>query len=338
MKAKVNLMSAQKEKERRAPRNRTLLIEPEEEAKLLAKTITLSRKVSPEDIQGRIIRQDIFDCVDFLPDGFIDLLIVDPPYNLNKTFSKTKFSKKSSEKYELWLESWISKIVRCLKPNASVYICCDWQSSNSIYSVICKYFIVRNRITWEREKGRGALSNWKNCSEDIWFCTKSEDYHFDVESVKLKKKVIAPYKDKSGTPKDWQETRAGKFRLTHPSNLWTDISIPFWSMPENTDHPTQKPEKLIAKLILASSREGDFVFDPFNGSGTTSVVADKLGRKYSAIEMEDEYCQMAVKRLHIAQENRNIQGYQDGVFWERNTLADQKSAKKPKAIKTAGGE
>lgn len=108
-------------------------------------------------------------------------------------------------------------------------------------------------------------------------------------------------------------------------------------MPENTDHPTQKPEKLIAKLILASSREGDFVFDPFNGSGTTSVVADKLGRKYSAIEMEDEYCQMAVKRLQIAKENRDIQGYQDGVFWERNTLADQKSAKKPKLNKTSMG-
>ena len=75
--------------------------------------------------------------------------------------------------------------------------------------------------------------------------------------------------------------RGGNFRDTHPSNLWTDISVPFWSMPENTDHPTQKAEKLIAKLVLASTNPGDFVFDPFLGSGTSSVVAKKLGKALS---------------------------------------------------------
>jgi len=97
-----------------------------------------------------------------------------------------------------------------------------------VQAVLQRHFNVRNRITWEREKGRGARANWKNRSEDIWFCTKSRDYFFDVDAVKLKKNVIAPYRDKSGTPKDWQETASGNFRLTHPSNLWTDISIPFW--------------------------------------------------------------------------------------------------------------
>jgi site-specific DNA-methyltransferase (adenine-specific) len=186
---------------------------------------------------------------------------------------------------------------------------------------------VRNRITWEREKGRGATSNWKNCSEDIWFCTMSEEYFFDVEAVKLKRKVIAPYRHLSGEPKDWEETTNGNYRLTHPSNLWTDISIPFWSMPENTDHPTQKPEKLIAKLILASSKPGDFVFDPFFGSGTTCVVAKKLKRNFSGVEQETEYCQMAVKRLDRVESDDIIQGYHDGYFWERNSLVDQKQSK-----------
>jgi site-specific DNA-methyltransferase (adenine-specific) len=91
-------------------------------------------------------------------------------------------------------------------------------------------------------------------------------------------------------------------------------------MPENTDHPTQKPEKLIAKLILASCPENGLVFDPFIGSGTTSVVAKKLGRKYTGIEINEEYCCWAEKRLLLAEDDNDIQGYSNGVFWERNTL------------------
>lgn len=318
----------------RAPRNRTLTVSDAEKSFLLAQTISLSHPVSVAEIEGKVINQDIFECIDNLPNSFIDLLIIDPPYNLNKTFAGNKFSKTSSENYEEWLESWLGKLVRCLKPTASIYVCCDWQSSASVQTVLHRHFIVRNRITWEREKGRGASANWKNCSEDIWFCTNSKDYFFNVDAVKLKKKVIAPYRDKSGAPKDWQETASGNFRLTHPSNLWTDISIPFWSMPENTDHPTQKPEKLLAKLILASSREGDFVFDPFLGSGTTCVTAKKLGRLFSGVELEVDYCCMAVKRLACVDNDRSIQGYHGGYFWERNTLNDQKSERQ----KSTGSE
>ncbi|HDP35782.1 MAG TPA: site-specific DNA-methyltransferase, partial [Candidatus Hydrogenedentes bacterium] len=113
------------------------------------------------------------------------------------------------------------------------------------------------------------------------------------------------------------------YRLTHPSNLWTDITIPFWSMPENTDHPTQKPEKLIAKLVLASSNESDFIFDPFLGSGTTAVVAQKLNRRFCGVEINQEYCCWAIKRLRLAALDAAIQGYEDGIFWERNSLNDQ---------------
>jgi site-specific DNA-methyltransferase (adenine-specific) len=308
----------------RAPRNRTLIVHEDERDILMRQTISLNAPCTPKTIEDRLIHQDLFSCLDLLPDQFIDLLIVDPPYNLNKTFASSKFSKISSESYEEWLSSWITKLKRCLKKTASLYVCCDWQSSKSVQTILEKHFMVRNRITWEREKGRGANANWKNCSEDIWFSTVSNEYFFDVESVKLKRKVIAPYRHASGEPKDWEETLNGNYRLTHPSNLWTDISIPFWSMPENTDHPTQKPEKLIAKLILASSKPQDFVFDPFFGSGTTCVVAKKLNRKFSGIEQESEYCQMAAKRLIRAESDPTIQGYYDGYFWERNSLANQK--------------
>jgi site-specific DNA-methyltransferase (adenine-specific) len=233
----------------------------------------------------------------------------------------------SDAEYEKWLESWLKKLDRLLKPKSSIYICGDWNSSAAIFNAAKKYFIPQNRITWEREKGRGAKSNWKNCSEDIWFFTKSNQFTFNINDVKIKRKVMAPYKDEKGEPKDWQKNNDGNFRITHPSNLWTDITIPFWSMPENTEHPTQKPEKLLAKIILASSNKGDLIFDPFLGSGTTAVVAKKLGRKYLGIEIDEYYCSLAEKRIEKVDLDNSIQGYNDGVFWERNTLRDQAKLK-----------
>ena len=184
-------------------------------------------------------------------------------------------------------------------------------------SILDEFFTVRNRITWQREKGRGAKANWKNGMEDIWFATKSDNYTFNLDDVKIRRKVIAPYKI-NGKPKDWQETSDGNFRDTCPSNFWDDITIPFWSMGENTAHPTQKPEKLIAKLIMASSNPGDLIFDPFLGSGTTSVTAKKLGRHYIGIEKDERFCIWAEQRLEKAETDKNIQGYSEGVFWERN--------------------
>lgn len=302
-----------------ASRNRTIKISNEEINKFSKRLVTLTKKASVKECTNRTINQDVFSAIDFLPDNFVDLLFIDPPYNMNKTFGVAKFKESSIEKYAEWLDSLISKLERTLKETASIYVCGDWKSSTSIHLVLNKYFKVHNRITWEREKGRGAKSNWKSNSEDIWFCTKSNNYYFDSESVKLKRKVIAPYRNSEGLPKDWEETSKGSFRLTFPSNLWNDLSIPFWSMPENTDHPTQKPEKLLAKLILASSKSGDIVFDPFLGSGTTSVVAKKLGREYLGIELDEKFACIAEKRLELAEDEGTIQGYKDGVFWERNT-------------------
>ncbi len=308
---------------KRSPRNRTIALSNNEVFRLKKRLIKISQPVSVSQIENKTIHQDVFDVIDNLPNKFVDLIFVDPPYNLNKTFNLTSFKAMESEKYEDWLDSWVKKLIRVLKPHASVYICGDWKSSGAIFNVAKKYFQIQNRITFEREKGRGAKSNWKNCSEDIWFCTLSDAYHFNVKAVKMKRKVIAPYKDENGKPKDWEDNGDGKYRITHPSNLWTDITIPFWSMPENTDHPTQKPEKLVAKVILASSSPNDVVFDPFLGSGTTSVVAKKLGRKYVGIEIDETYCCLTEKRLEMVDQERTIQGYSDGIFWERNTLNEQ---------------
>lgn len=309
----------------RAPRNRTLTCTAEGIQSLSEGLLQLVAHTSVEAITDRIINQGIDEALPFLPTSFVDLLIVDPPYNLTKNYHGHVFRSREAEDYIAWFDRNLTAFLPLLKPHASVYVCSDWKTSNLIFPVLEKSLHVRNRITWEREKGRGAKTNWKNNTEDIWFCTVANDYCFNVDDVKLKRRVIAPYRTTDGKPKDWHESSNGNYRLTHPSNLWSDITIPFWSMPENTDHPTQKPEKLIAKLVLASSNRGDFVFDPFLGSGTTAVVAQKLNRRFCGVELNREYCCWAVKRLIHAQSDSSIQGYADGVFWERNSLSDQKS-------------
>ncbi len=309
----------------KSPKNKTIELSKNDIVRLEGKLISLDCQRNAEQLLNRTILGDALEVIDYLPIHFVDVLFVDPPFNMNKVFGKSTFKKMDSDAYENWVRSWLSKIVDKLKPTASIYVCGDWRSSSALFRALSDHFKIRNRITWEREKGRGAKSNWKNASEDIWFATVSEDYCFHVETVKLKKKVIAPYRDETGKPKDWLEEQTGNFRLTFPSNLWTDITVPFWSMPENTSHPTQKPEKLVAKAILASSKEGDVIFDPFLGSGTTSVVAKKLGRQYLGIEIDKYYACLAEKRLEMAEADRRIQGYADGVFWERNVNPESKS-------------
>lgn len=281
--------------------------------------LTLSAVARTDELINRTIHQDLLDALPLLPEKFVDLLFIDPPYNLDKKFNRRSFRRVSLGEYAAWLHAFLPGLARTLKPDASIYICGDWRSGAAIHLAGERYFHLVNRITFEREKGRGSKRDWKNVSEDIWFFVNSSKYYFNAEAVKLRRKVVAPYRDQ-GKPKDWEETAAGNFRLTYPGNLWTDLTIPFWSMPENTPHPTQKPEKLLAKIILASSRPGDVILDPFAGSGTAGVAAKKLGRNFVLIELDREYCLYAEKRLALAEADPRLQGFHDGVFWERNSL------------------
>lgn len=279
------------------------------------------------NVVNSTINGDTFSVLEKLPKNTIDLCIIDPPYNISKKFNDLSFNRMKDNNYVEYTKKWINLIYPLLKESATVYVCCDWKTSMIIAPILAEKFFIQNRITWEREKGRGSKNNYKNSMEDIYFLTKSKDFYFDVNSIMHRKKVIAPYKE-NGKPKDWDQTEIGNFRNTYPSNIWTDISIPYWSMPENTAHPTQKPEKLIAKLVLASSKENDLILDPFLGSGTTSVVAKKLNRKYIGIELDPQFCAWSEYRLKKAEEDKSIQGYTDGVFWPRNSLNVMKKLKK----------
>ena len=316
------------EEKKRAGRNRTITLSEAEKETLKKRLIevrgdfdTASGLLNQQDFLDHTINADLLTALPLLPDEFADLIIIDPPYNLTKNFNGKIFTARDEASYEEYLMSWFPQVCKKLKSSGSLYMCGDWKCTAALQRAMESELSILNRITWQREKGRGAKANWKNGMEDIWFGVKDPDnYYFDIEAVKQKRRVIAPYRE-NGKPKDWEESEDGNFRLTCPSNFWDDISVPFWSMPENTDHPTQKPEKLYAKLILASSRPGDVVFDPFLGSGTASVVAKKLDRHWCGVELNEEYCMLAEKRLELAETDKEIQGYSDGVFWERNSAA-----------------
>ena len=253
----------------RGGRNRTLVLTEEDRR----------RPVPPLNIRPRpdgIYCGDAVDGLSVAPAA--DLIFADPPY----------------DKKPQWHAKWIVGAARALRPGGSIYVCCDWRLSGAIQSLLERHFTVRNRITWRREKGRGAARNWKQNMEDIWFATRGDDYTFNL--VKWKKPIIAPYR-RNGKPKDWVEENGERYRWTHPSNIWIDLCVPFWSMPENTPHPYQKPEKLVERVILASSNPGDLLLDPFVGSGTSAVVARRLGRRFLGFETDADTVRLALKRL-----------------------------------------
>ena len=297
-------------------RNKTINTTVAEGAEYLARCLTADDLRAGKSALDATVNGDMRTVCPLLAPGCADLIIADPPYNLTRSYDGTAFRRRGAAEYEVYTRAWLAAVEPLLSPRGSIYVCCDWQSSLVIGRVLGEMFTVRSRITWQREKGRGAKRNWKNSMEDVWFATRGAQYTFNLDAVRQRRRVIAPYRA-DGQPKDWVESAQGAYRDTCPSNFWDDITVPFWSMAENTAHPTQKPEKLLAKLILASSAPGDTVLDPFLGSGTTSVTAKKLDRHYIGIELEPRYCVWAEQRLERADTDRRIQGY-DGVFYSRN--------------------
>lgn len=297
------------------------------------RTITLSddeRKTYQDYISDHFeLNENSVICGDFIkinnqiPDEYFDLILLDPPYNLTKKYGETIFKSMTDAEYVEYILFILKECLKKLKPSGTMYVCGDWKTSylqrkaleHCEDEMLCD---VINRITWSRDKGRGSEKNWKNNIEDIYMVVKSKDqYTFNINDVKIRKTVLATYRDKNGNNKDWEETEEGKFRMTCPSNIWFDITVPFWSMAENTDHPTQKSEKLYAKLILASSNKGDNIYEPFAGVFTGCVTAAKLGRNWVGVEFENEYCLLGQKRLVLAEINKNIQGYEDGIFRDK---------------------
>jgi DNA modification methylase len=286
--------------ETKAPRNRGVFLTSDDYKKFTPDKLPDGNKaIAIEQAIDRIFCGDALAGMARLQEASFDLIFADPPYfGREKDFGEGSI-KMSFAGYAAWSEDWIRGAVRLLKPDGSMYVCCDWRCAGLLQDILTRYLTIKNRITWLREKGRGSKRNWKEDMEDIWFGVKGEGYTFNLDAVKLRKPIVAPYRDGNKRPKDWNENGGEPYRYTCPPNIWLDTVVPFWSMPEDTPHPTQKPEKLVERIILASSNPGDMVFDPFIGSGTTAVVAKRLGRNFTGFELNAEYVRLALKRLDL---------------------------------------
>ena len=164
-------------------RNRTLRLSPAEAARLAGRCVGKADLADRPLAPGMLAVGDAVDLLAHVPDASVDLVFADPPYNLDKRFGTHAGRAMSLDAYEAWVRTWIEPLRRVLKPHGSLYVCGDWRSSTALHRVLDQHFVVRNRITWEREKGRGARSNWKNASEDVWFATVGDEYTFDADAV-----------------------------------------------------------------------------------------------------------------------------------------------------------
>ncbi len=245
---------------------------------------------------NQVICGDCLTVLKTIPDKFAHLIIADPPYYLlNVDWDKKQWQ--SVDDYLQWSKSWFAECYRVLKDDGSIYVFQDWRLVSEFVIELKKVFpYFRNWITWERIKGRSSRINYKSVKEEILYFSKSSKPIFH-EQYKIRP-VIAPYKNKDGTPKGWFVDEAGsRIRWTGVGNVW-HYTPPVWSSKEERPtHPTQKPLMMLERIIGASSNEGDVVIDLFSGSGTAAVVCKKMKRDFISVEVNNEYCEKIKERI-----------------------------------------
>ncbi|MGD1087449.1 MAG: adenine-specific DNA-methyltransferase [Verrucomicrobiota bacterium] len=230
-------------------------------------------------------------------DSSVDLIFADPPYNIGKQFSNFCDRWESDEDYAAWCYRWIELCIAKLKPTGTIYLMTSTQAMPHLDLFIRKKLTILSRIIWHYDSsGVQARKYFGSLYEPILFCVKDEKrYTFNADNIKVEAKTGAVRRlvdYRKDVPTFYNTTKV-------PGNLWTMPRVRY-RMDEYEEHPSQKPEALLERIILASSHIGDVVLDPFAGSFTTGAVAKKLQRKSISIESQEEYLRIGLRRLGIA--------------------------------------
>ena len=225
---------------------------------------------------------DAIDGLKNLKSESIDLIVTDPPYNLSKNYGESK-DNLTFENYINFSFKWLSEAKRVLKPNGTIYVFMGMQFISYIYKILdCDLKLKFNSwITWFYTQGIGKTRGFSPRHDDILMFTKSRDYTFNLDSIRVPQKYYR---------------NINNMRGANPGNVWEFSHVHFCSG-NRQNHPTQKPEGLIERMVLASSNEGDVVLDPFVGSGTTARVCQQLNRKFIGFDNNPEYIKMSEERL-----------------------------------------
>jgi site-specific DNA-methyltransferase (adenine-specific) len=231
---------------------------------------------------NRLICGDATQEMSKLPDACIDLLIADPPYNLGKDYGNN-FDQKAWRDYETFSQNWLAEASRLLKPSGSIYIFMGVRFISKLFLMLEEEFKLNFNgwITWHYTQGMGRKTGFSPRHEDILYFTKSDQFTFNLDDVRVPQKYYRERNNMAGA---------------NPGDVWQFSHVHYCSA-EREPHPTQKPEALMERIIKASSHPGDLVLDPFVGSGTTCRVAQILGRNWLGIDVNPEYISMSQKRI-----------------------------------------
>lgn len=230
----------------------------------------------------KIICGDAIETMQDIKSNSVDLIIADPPYNLGKNYGNGSDSM-NFEKYIQFTQKWTKEASRIIKQTGTLYVFMGFRFISYLYEILEKENSLNfvNWICWHYTQGIGKTKGFSPRHDDILIFTKSSNYTFNLDSIRV--------------PQKYYRLR-NNMRGANPGDVWQFSHI-HYCQDNRQDHPTQKPEGLIERMVLASSNEGDFVLDPFSGSGTTLRVCQQLNRKCIGIELNEEYVKMTKKRL-----------------------------------------
>jgi len=231
-----------------------------------------------------------------IQDSSIDLIFADPPYNIGKKFEGFVDRWPSDKAYAEWCYKWLDLCIAKLKPNGSMYVMSSTQSMPYLDLYLRDKLTTLSRIVWYYDSsGVQARKYFGSMYEPILFCVKDpKNYTFNAHDIKVEAKTGAKRK-----LIDYRKPVPTKYSSEKvPGNVWQFPRVRY-RMKEYEDHPAQKPEALLERIIKASSNPGDVVLDPFSGTFTTSAVAQRLGRKTIGIELQEEYVKIGLRRLNI---------------------------------------
>jgi site-specific DNA-methyltransferase (adenine-specific) len=245
------------------------------------------------DWVDRVFCEDALAGMARIPDGSIDLILTDPPYNLGKDYGNAS-DQQSVDDYLAWTERWIDIALPKLKANGSLYIFLTWRFAPEIFVMLKKRLTMMNEIIWDRRVPSmgGSTRSFSSVHDTIGFFVKRKDYYFDLDAVRI------PYDAATKKARSRSIFVGAKWLEVgyNPKDLWS-VSRLHREHAERVDHPTQKPLEIIERMLKASCPPDGVVLDPFMGSGTTALAARRLGRRFVGFELNPDYCEVIRQRL-----------------------------------------
>lgn len=228
-----------------------------------------------------------------IPNASVDLILADPPYGLGKDYGNDS-DKLDTEAYLRWMQQWLALALPKLKPNGSLYIFLTWRYSPEVFVMLKQQMTMVNEIIWDRRVPSmgGSVRKYSSVHDTIGFFVNAKDYYFDLDAIRI------PYDAETKKARSRKQFEGAKWLELgfNPKDVWS-VSRLHREHREREEHPTQKPLEIIERMIKASCPPGGTVLDPFMGSGTTAVAAQRCGRDYVGFELNPTYYAMIEQRL-----------------------------------------